>query len=230
MDPPDTTCSICLTEIEPDEERIMLACKHLFHAECINEWCKKKRLNTFHCNCPNCRKIVSERDIPRVLPDQIDYENWDEFYEQLTTSWGNHSDEDTDIYGVIPFLLHNDPSAENAQEGLDGLIRACIDGQQFYGNGDKILALEPLIDQMVEMGAVVDTDFLEPEEGDSIETEISTWGVIKAMLLKITERHIDELPEAFVNATPIYWEDMDDEQYSYDEAYYNALKYEYNRL
>ena len=45
-----STCSICLTE---DTTFHQLECKHLYHAKCIEEWCKN------HNTCPLCRNKIS---------------------------------------------------------------------------------------------------------------------------------------------------------------------------
>ena len=46
----DNTCSICLSEYQPKETlRTIPNCNHYFHANCIDEWLKKK------ATCPICR-------------------------------------------------------------------------------------------------------------------------------------------------------------------------------
>jgi hypothetical protein len=165
------------------------------------------------------------------------YDNWEDFYEELVDFWNGQSETyDSYTYDEIVSILNSNPTAEHAQEGLDGLIQACIDGCRYSADENEILTFAPIIDQMVEMGATVDADFLKPEyDGiEDFDTEMANWIVVKAMLLKITERYID-VPAEFTNATPIYWEKMVkkgnlDEKYTYNEAYYNALKETYNSL
>ena len=45
-------CSICQSDFELEESVGLLKCKHLFHKECIVEWCKYKN------ECPNCKEII----------------------------------------------------------------------------------------------------------------------------------------------------------------------------
>jgi hypothetical protein len=47
---PLQVCSVCLTDITIDNEVRLTICKHMFHADCIDSWCKK---NT---SCPICRQ------------------------------------------------------------------------------------------------------------------------------------------------------------------------------
>lgn len=42
------TCTICLNEVKA----VPLACGHVFHKKCINEWLKE------NSSCPNCREKV----------------------------------------------------------------------------------------------------------------------------------------------------------------------------
>ncbi|TPX37386.1 hypothetical protein SeLEV6574_g07892 [Synchytrium endobioticum] len=47
-EPINTTCSVCLAEVEPQHFGKTLPCAHRFHTECINQWLLS---NT---NCPIC--------------------------------------------------------------------------------------------------------------------------------------------------------------------------------
>lgn len=49
---PDEACTVCMCEMEPDEECIDLPCGHSFHVECCTSW--------LHWNgtCPNCRQPI----------------------------------------------------------------------------------------------------------------------------------------------------------------------------
>lgn len=46
-------CSICITDEKGDTPGQQLACKHVFHYQCIYNWFKSN-----HNTCPNCRAIV----------------------------------------------------------------------------------------------------------------------------------------------------------------------------
>ena len=37
-------CAVCRMEFEPDEEVVMLPCKHLYHGECIAQWLKDRKV------------------------------------------------------------------------------------------------------------------------------------------------------------------------------------------
>jgi hypothetical protein len=43
------TCSVCLTDINKDQDTILIPCGHLFHNDCITKWLDMN--NT----CPVCR-------------------------------------------------------------------------------------------------------------------------------------------------------------------------------
>ena len=47
----ETTCSVCMCDMDKDEEVSILPCKHVFHTDCINEWLVK-----YNYKCPICRK------------------------------------------------------------------------------------------------------------------------------------------------------------------------------
>ncbi|HSW86603.1 MAG TPA: RING finger domain-containing protein [Rhabdochlamydiaceae bacterium] len=46
-------CSICLEEVTTDD-KIQLACNHLFHPKCLNDWWIDKD----ECTCPYCREVI----------------------------------------------------------------------------------------------------------------------------------------------------------------------------
>lgn len=50
-DRPDLTCSICLESLRRGETTA-LACLHVFHKECVNDWVEKGRSKS----CPVCRR------------------------------------------------------------------------------------------------------------------------------------------------------------------------------
>ena len=49
-------CTICITEVELNEEVLLLPCKHWFHEECVVMWLKQ------HNTCPVCRNPVVQKD------------------------------------------------------------------------------------------------------------------------------------------------------------------------
>ena len=73
----DITCSICLTDIKPNETFFETNCKHIFHDKCIKPWFEKSS------QCPNCRKKLFEtnsinerinysyRIDPRLIPEDF---------------------------------------------------------------------------------------------------------------------------------------------------------------
>jgi hypothetical protein len=48
-------CTICMSEINVDEQVCDLPCAHTFHDECIQPW-----LNHYNYKCPVCRKEVGK--------------------------------------------------------------------------------------------------------------------------------------------------------------------------
>ena len=46
----DGTCSVCMMELEKDQEVSELKCKHVFHKDCIMKWLKE-----YNYKCPICR-------------------------------------------------------------------------------------------------------------------------------------------------------------------------------
>ncbi len=51
----DKCCSVCMDELEKDNEVINLPCGHTFHSHCIEEW-----LSKYNYNCPVCKKEVGK--------------------------------------------------------------------------------------------------------------------------------------------------------------------------
>jgi hypothetical protein len=52
-------CSICLINIENDNELIQLRCSHFFHCTCIDEWLQSKKFMSNQC--PICRDYIVKR-------------------------------------------------------------------------------------------------------------------------------------------------------------------------
>ena len=46
-------CTVCHDDIDDDADSRVLACKHRYHAECIDEWCQ------WNASCPVCRAKVT---------------------------------------------------------------------------------------------------------------------------------------------------------------------------
>lgn len=53
--PRDTTCAVCLCEVEEGEEIRQLTCRHMYHRPCIDSWLRKRGV------CPLCVRKVSVR-------------------------------------------------------------------------------------------------------------------------------------------------------------------------
>ncbi len=53
--PRDTTCAVCLCEVEDGEEIRQLTCRHMYHRACIDSWLRKRGV------CPLCVRKVSVR-------------------------------------------------------------------------------------------------------------------------------------------------------------------------
>jgi len=61
-----SSCSICLSEINPDSLVRGLACGHVFHLGCVAEWFMRDQ--SFELSCPLCRKSLSEQDQCLLAP------------------------------------------------------------------------------------------------------------------------------------------------------------------
>jgi hypothetical protein len=48
----EMTCTICLCDLENDDEVIQLPCHHQFHNQCLSQWIKN------NCTCPICKFIL----------------------------------------------------------------------------------------------------------------------------------------------------------------------------
>jgi hypothetical protein len=48
-----TFCSICQDDIDKSADVVVLNCKHLFHSDCIKQWCTVKLI------CPNCKSVIN---------------------------------------------------------------------------------------------------------------------------------------------------------------------------
>jgi len=68
-------CSICIDTIDRMKEpEFKASCNHSFHADCIEEWRKKKKAEDEDkpCPCPLCRQVVENNQlkvaIKRTVP------------------------------------------------------------------------------------------------------------------------------------------------------------------
>eukprot|EP00290_Baffinella_frigidus_P053737 CAMPEP_0180343940 /NCGR_PEP_ID=MMETSP0989-20121125/2555_1 /TAXON_ID=697907 /ORGANISM="non described non described, Strain CCMP2293" /LENGTH=167 /DNA_ID=CAMNT_0022332933 /DNA_START=41 /DNA_END=540 /DNA_ORIENTATION=+ len=52
-DPATLRCSVCLCDLEQDEECRRLPCLHVFHKSCIDDWLKRNRA------CPVCKTDIT---------------------------------------------------------------------------------------------------------------------------------------------------------------------------
>ena len=53
-------CSICLENFKNGDDSIILPCIHIFHAECIKKWMKKKNA------CPICKSKIDNNEIDDI--------------------------------------------------------------------------------------------------------------------------------------------------------------------
>lgn len=51
-------CSVCMDNVELDDEVTVLPCQHWFHGECVGAWLKE------HDTCPHCRQGIMPKDAP----------------------------------------------------------------------------------------------------------------------------------------------------------------------
>ncbi|KAI3803298.1 hypothetical protein L1987_31448 [Smallanthus sonchifolius] len=59
-------CAICLSEVKEGEKtRVLPACDHGFHMECIDMWFHS------HSTCPVCRKLIVDRSETSKIPSTI---------------------------------------------------------------------------------------------------------------------------------------------------------------
>lgn len=57
----DNQCSICLEDFKNKDNVYLLACKHVFHTNCIKEWIKRNSKAKSDFFCPNChRKLIED--------------------------------------------------------------------------------------------------------------------------------------------------------------------------
>lgn len=58
---PQTLCSICLDDFQPDTLCRQLFCEHIYHGPCIEAWLAN------HLNCPNCKKDITREEAEEHL-------------------------------------------------------------------------------------------------------------------------------------------------------------------
>jgi hypothetical protein len=193
---------------------------------------------------------VFERLMKDKRVEYIDYpfSKWEDFYNAFYNCFCENTDLVQEEYPeylnfvenggddrvIMLDILQKNPTKEWAQEGLDGLIRACAFCESCI---DKtfILGLKGVVEKMVEMGAIIDIrdTIMTPFHSERADFAVECQFVgPKAYLLILFHESFDvEMPEEIRQATPIYWEDMIvdagnlDEKYTYNEAYYNYMKF-----
>ena len=81
-------CPICFEKIGNKDNRIITPSRHIFHKNCLDEWCElNKRMNPLYsCTCPICRKELPNED-------DNEYNEYNEY---------NENDENIDPYNTIP--------------------------------------------------------------------------------------------------------------------------------
>lgn len=53
-------CAVCRMEFEPEEEVVMLPCKHQYHGECISQWLKDRKVGAWPPCLPSlCGMLAS---------------------------------------------------------------------------------------------------------------------------------------------------------------------------
>lgn len=58
---PGDSCAICLIEFEKGEEVRTTPCRHTYHRECIDNWCRNR------LSCPICRHPLDfHKEIRRI--------------------------------------------------------------------------------------------------------------------------------------------------------------------
>ena len=62
----ESDCAICLAELQEGAELAMpRRCGHVFHAECLAEWCKTK--GALAASCPLCKRMISDEEEEKRL-------------------------------------------------------------------------------------------------------------------------------------------------------------------
>jgi hypothetical protein len=133
---------------------------------------------------------------------------------------------------IMNDLLNQSSTREWAQEGLDGLINTLINYQR---DGDEIKQFGSVIKKMLDRGVKPDikgilTPFYEPEHFEDESMSFSARGNI----LLILDHLGVKLPKVYVDAKPVYWEELIDWSTRYNnrgpkgdymQAFYSGIKY-----
>lgn len=53
-------CPICLDILDESAEKYTLSCNHIFHKNCMADWC---RIKVDDCNCPACRTALNDKEM-----------------------------------------------------------------------------------------------------------------------------------------------------------------------
>jgi hypothetical protein len=70
VDPPevDTTeeCPICSQAFDSQHAVYKTSCGHLFHNDCLNQWCETSYDRGSELTCPTCRANIQDEDCPNI--------------------------------------------------------------------------------------------------------------------------------------------------------------------
>jgi len=70
----DSTCAVCLDDFEPESVVSQLACRHLFHDECIQRWLDSQPTCPFRCSQTDVRDEVRPDTSPDTEPLDVNHD------------------------------------------------------------------------------------------------------------------------------------------------------------
>jgi hypothetical protein len=56
----ENMCPICLKFLDGSAEKYTLSCNHIFHKNCMADWC---RIKVDDCDCPACRRKLNDKEM-----------------------------------------------------------------------------------------------------------------------------------------------------------------------